>query len=156
MSSAATELDLRLAAFVGSRCAIPSSILECRFCARASFQPTSSTRWSRTIRIFIFGNNVLAQCTDINDFVAGIRRQLKPGWNVGSLLERLMAENQFGHDLSRTFVLSFGHSNRRDGDMHDLRFHRCRRAADSRWLASVYLAQCGFKSMRDPARDSLA
>ncbi len=46
----------------------------------------------------ILGNNVLAQVPDLNDFVAGIRRLLKPE-GVITLefphLERLMAENQF-------------------------------------------------------------
>src|SRR5262245_12782252 len=46
----------------------------------------------------IIGNNVLAQVPDLNDFVAGIRRLLKPE-GVVTLefphLERLMAENQF-------------------------------------------------------------
>ena len=46
----------------------------------------------------IIGNNVLAQVPDLNDFVAGIRRVLKPDGLVTlefPHLERLMAENQF-------------------------------------------------------------
>jgi hypothetical protein len=46
----------------------------------------------------IIGNNVLAQVPDLNDFVGGMRRLLKPE-GVVTLefphLERLMAENQF-------------------------------------------------------------
>ena len=46
----------------------------------------------------IIGNNVLAQVPDLNDFVAGMKRLLKPE-GVITLefphLERLIAENQF-------------------------------------------------------------
>ena len=58
----------------------------------------------------IIGNNVLAQVPDLNDFVGGIRIVLKPG-GIATLefphLQRLMEENQYNHDLSRTLFLFF-------------------------------------------------
>ena len=62
----------RLAAFVGGRCAIPSSILECRLCE--SYVPADKLdAMEPYYPHFIIGNNVLAHVPDINDFVAGIR-----------------------------------------------------------------------------------
>ena len=101
----------------------------------------------------VVGNNVLAHVPDINDFVAGIRRLLKPE-GIATLefphLERLIADNQFDTIYHEHFSYLSAVVIERMAGLHDLRFVDVEELPTHGGSLRIYLARAGSSHKVSP------